>query len=501
MEKKKKRFSIGSKMYLFVTCIVLAAVFGTAALSYFISAGQIDTYFKRLAYNSATNFASFMDTDFLEELKTVAASDEFQAMRDRAEEEDNESELEEYLTEKGLWDRYCEERDLLCTYLYNMEDIKYLYVIVLGPADAESDMFLLDDYDNPIYETGYYEERESELRGMDPTRDIEPTINNGDWGWLCSAYAPVRNQSGKIVCHVGCDVDMEDIMKERVNFLVYTLIGAFVFTVLVLLGAILFANRVVVRPLNLLTAETRKFRPAENITYEQAGVIDIDLKSRDEISDIYNVIRSMEKNIVDYLNDLSGMHQEKLNMMLNLRKAEDDIKEREEKIGEISKEAYRDPLTGTGNKASYNKKAEQLNEQISSGAAEFGILMADLNNLKKINDEFGHKAGDNYIIGCSHIICEIYKHSPVFRIGGDEFVVILQGSDYKNRYALYEQITSEFAKTFADMSVDPPDRYSASVGMAEYAADDSMVELVFKRADKAMYVNKVKFKTENGSYR
>jgi len=58
-------------------------------------------------------------------------------------------------------------------------------------------------------------------------------------------------------------------------------------------------------------------------------------------------------------------------------------------------------------------------------APEFGVIGCDVNGLKKINDTLGHKAGDEYICAACKMLCEYFKHSPVFRIGGDEFVVIL----------------------------------------------------------------------------
>lgn len=65
---RKKGFSIGRKMYLFVIITVLAAAMGVTVLSYSINVNQIDTYFKRLANNSAQNFASMVDADYLYKL-------------------------------------------------------------------------------------------------------------------------------------------------------------------------------------------------------------------------------------------------------------------------------------------------------------------------------------------------------------------------------------------------------------------------------------------------
>ena len=494
MNSSKKRFSIGRKMYLFVIITVLASTFGTAGISHYINANQIDEYYKTLAYATAKNFGALADKEYLSRLKETAMSDEYQELRDRAEEEDNEQLIQDYLENAGLWDGYIETRDLLMNYLTNMKNIRYLYMVACGDASAISDMYMMDDMDSPIYITGYYEVRESEFMGMDTSGNIEPTISHGDWGWLCSAYVPIYAEDGSIICHVGCDVGMDDVMQERQRNMMYILIGALVFSAVVSMGAVLFIKRIVVNPLNSVTMEMKKFTPAENVNYQQAGVVQLDIRSQDEIRDIYQEIRSMQIRIIDYLNDLSVLQKDK-------EKAEDAVKSTVEQLGEVSKAAYRDSLTCVGSKAAYIKKTEELDKEIQKGTAQFAIVMIDMNHLKKINDDYGHKAGDSYIKGCCQVICEIYKHSPVYRIGGDEFVVILQGADYEERLAKLEQIKKIFAESYQNTEADLWERYSASVGMAEVASDDSTVDFVFKRADRAMYEDKELFKKKYGSYR
>jgi len=127
--------------------------------------------------------------------------------------------------------------------------------------------------------------------------------------------------------------------------------------------------------------------------------------------------------------------------------------------------------------------------------------MIDMNDLKHINDDYGHKAGDLYIKGCCHMICETFKNSPVFRIGGDEFVAILQGKDYSKREEKAAYLRKAFADSFDQPDTEPWLRYSAAVGLAEYSTDNSNYELVFKQADMAMYEDKKQFKEKYGSYR
>lgn len=185
----------------------------------------------------------------------------------------------------------------------------------------------------------------------------------------------------------------------------------------------------------------------------------------------------------------------------NLSQAESDIKEKEGQIGEISKVAFRDALTGVGSKAAFNQLAEELSADITEGKAALSVVMMDVNNLKYVNDTCGHDAGDAYLQGCCKIICETYRHSPVFRVGGDEFVAVLRNSDYEEREALAAKLNATFAETYAQEDKPAQERYSVAAGMADCEAGDTSLDQVFKRADKAMYAAKQEFKAKHGSYR
>ena len=124
--------------------------------------------------------------------------------------------------------------------------------------------------------------------------------------------------------------------------------------------------------------------------------------------------------------------------------------------------------------------------------------MVDINNLKHVNDEYGHKNGDMYIKGCCHMISDVFRYSPVYRIGGDEFIVILFGSDYENRIMLCKKLKDEFRATYEQQSIPSWLRYSAAVGLADKAAENPTTEFVFKSADEEMYKDKGQFKEKYG---
>ena len=124
----------------------------------------------------------------------------------------------------------------------------------------------------------------------------------------------------------------------------------------------------------------------------------------------------------------------------------------------------------------------------------------DVNNLKMINDTYGHEAGDSYIIGVCRVLCDVYSHSPVFRIGGDEFAVILKGRDYENRQLLIESLAQTFDVIWAQNENNPCYRFSGSFGMADSTVCKTTHETI-RAADDAMYRCKKNFKEKYGSYR
>ena len=167
---------------------------------------------------------------------------------------------------------------------------------------------------------------------------------------------------------------------------------------------------------------------------------------------------------------------------------------REQKIREESSANYekarRDDLTGIKNKNAYGEFETRLNQQIQSGEApEFAIAICDVNGLKLVNDTRGHKAGDSYIRDASKLVCETFKHSPVFRVGGDEFVAILRGSDFENR----EKLEHNFVEKVKANSES--DKVSVACGISVFdQTHDKNVSAVFERADALMYKNKITMK-------
>ena len=178
--------------------------------------------------------------------------------------------------------------------------------------------------------------------------------------------------------------------------------------------------------------------------------------------------------------------------VININDSMQREEEYKQRIDTVMNMANRDALTGVKNKNAYGIMENEANDKISAGSeGEFAVVVCDVNDLKKINDTKGHKAGDEHIREACMMICRVFKHSPVYRIGGDEFAVILKGEDYENRDSLMGEL-----RTQVQINKDEGKVVVAS-GMADFHKGvDTNLELVFTKADNEMYANKKELKDE-----
>ena len=158
--------------------------------------------------------------------------------------------------------------------------------------------------------------------------------------------------------------------------------------------------------------------------------------------------------------------------------------------------AYRDPLTKLRNTAAYKAWMDEFDMEIKLQSPDFGVIVLDVNGLKEANDSLGHEVGDKLIFAAAQTISEVFRRSPVFRIGGDEFVVVLTGEDLENREELMEELNHRCNNGIvkADGGIL---RFSIAKGIAFFDRKRDVKYIdVFRRADDAMYEDKRKIKEE-----
>ncbi len=197
-----------------------------------------------------------------------------------------------------------------------------------------------------------------------------------------------------------------------------------------------------------------------------------------------------------YINLKAALIEEKdgPQLIVGLMNIDEQVKRDQEYIYNLTiarNEANIDVLTGVKNKHAYVDVEAQLNAMIDEDEApEFAIAVLDLNGLKTINDTLGHQAGDEFLKEGCDVICSIFRHSPVFRVGGDEFAVICQGKDYHNIDLLMKRLEERNTANLEKGEV------VVAGGVAVYQGDRS-VAAVFERADVKMYENKRSLKKKS----
>ena len=184
--------------------------------------------------------------------------------------------------------------------------------------------------------------------------------------------------------------------------------------------------------------------------------------------------------------------QEGRRLVIGINDIDAQVRQEEEygrRLAQARIEANIDALTGVKNRNAYRVYEERMNAQIEMDRApEFAIVILDVNDLKKVNDNEGHKAGDQYLRDACKIICTTFKRSPVFRVGGDEFAVLSQGDDYERIDELIGQMHAHNEDAIKNGGI------IIALGMAKHAGEEK-VSMVYEKADQLMYENKSDLKS------
>lgn len=365
--------------------------------------------------------------------------------------------------------------DVDCIYIANVDRAGKAFVYIMDAATEDAcPPGCLD----PIYDM-------NKKLLKDPNVGFPAYITDTEeYGWLVTAGVPVYDDSGNVICYAMVDISMEEVRDEQMRFLLYLVGSILLLTAVVCVIAIVYVRRSVVTPI-LSLSEAAETYSTNDVTGHYA-FSDLDIHTGDEIEKLARSMQQMEDDIHTNIS--------------NLRAVSTELAKTRLEADQMNKLAKKDPLTGIRNKMSYNEHIAEMQQQLEQGDTKFGILIADLDNLKSVNDTYGHDKGDISIITLSNIICEVFAHSPVFRIGGDEFAVIIRNNDYTNVDDLIEEVSARFEALNEDTSLKPWEQISASLGYALYnSSKDEDVGSIFRRADRIMYDYKKKKKGQRNA--
>ena len=300
------------------------------------------------------------------------------------------------------------------------------------------------------------------------------------WGRFYSAYMPVFDSKGNVGGIIAVDVEAEWFEKRTREHIFTTLI--------ICIAAIAFGGIIVF----LITGKINK----------RIGFLNSEMTHlSEEVEDLAVELRlasGFKSNAFDaeYMSSKKDFHArvtdgfDELCVRLKLVR-----KELQKFIDEAHEMAYTDALTGAGNRNAYIEALKQLSNKIKKGNAAFSIAVFDINGLKNANDSFGHEFGDLMIVTAAEVLKKAVCLENLFRIGGDEFVAVMDRVSESELSIIFQNVDSFIAEKnskIEDFKIKAP--LAISKGASSFNPDsDSDVKSVFHRADDAMYADKTEY--------
>ena len=198
-----------------------------------------------------------------------------------------------------------------------------------------------------------------------------------------------------------------------------------------------------------------------------------------------------------HIRHIEMMCEDKRHVLFCMENIDDEVREKEEQLQHLKSVemmAKIDRLTGIRNNNAFVERMQSIDNRIHSADSDlsFGIVMCDVNDLKRVNDMRGHRFGDEMLQRACRMICDVYRNSQVYRTGGDEFVVVLMGEDYDIREELLENLRRE---SMANNRLRSGPVIACGMAVFDPSIDAKLID-VEKRADAEMYGNKAMLKSD-----
>ncbi len=361
-----------------------------------------------------------------------------------------------------------------CLYLIYLDkpNQHFIYVVDSAPEDDACPPGWID----PLYDFN------SKVLD-DPTIGFPAYITKTpQYGWLVTSGSPVYDSSNKVIGYACCDISMDLVRKTQADSIMTLFMYLMISLVIVSTVGAITIHFVFMRPVQNIAKVANSYDP-NNIDATHEVFKDLAVKTNDELTDLAESLKKIESDVKHHIEEITIKNKE--------------LAVSQNKTKRMKELANSDGLTGVRNKVAWNSDVARQNKHIKQHKdSDFAIVMVDLNYLKETNDKYGHDTGDICLKRLAKLICNVYAHSPVYRIGGDEFAVILKGEDYADRVHLEDSFKTKIAANLADKTIIEKHKISAAIGTASYDKEkDRRVEDVFKRADKLMYACKKEMKS------
>ncbi len=373
------------------------------------------------------------------------------------------------------------------TYYQDNIDLKYIYCI--RDTGGGSFVFTIDPTEDDPARFGDPVVSTDALYAASRGKASVDTVPYEDkWGKFYSAYSPVFDSKGNVAGIVAVDFAADWFDRQISNQM----------SIIIVITGL-------------------------SLSFGMVIVFMIASRSRKRVRALYKELNSLADGIEELANELSeGEKLEGIELLHEDTRRGDSSYDEVSAIGDkirslqkymrvqidhAQKKAYMDGLTGLENRTAYLEYSDELDERIRKNQnPSFAIAMFDINGLKEVNDNDGHDSGDSLILDAAGILKSAFTEARIFRIGGDEFVVICEEDGSGNEhgeipadaggcFAKYEQIVSSRLDTDSHYTI-------MSKGYARFdPATDRCFEDTFRRADKLMYESKTEYYEKYGDRR
>ncbi|MBQ3296008.1 MAG: diguanylate cyclase [Erysipelotrichaceae bacterium] len=378
------------------------------------------------------------------------------------------------LTEEDVgFEVYNEIYDDLTSFQNNI-DIEYIYAV--RKIDDNHFIFTVDpDPEDPAEFGEEVLVTEALISAGNGVAMVDNSPAQDEWGNFYSSYSPVFDSKGNIAGIVGIDFNSDwydlQIREHTISIAILTAASIAVG------GLIIFI---------LISNIRRRFDFISNelsVLSNDVDALTKEITSRNDYKESIENNTSDKEESIDEAGDEIELLGEKLHSMHN---------ELDNYLSFVREKANTDALTLVGNTTSYTERLKGIEEKITDKSADFSITIFDINDLKGINDYYGHQYGDLIIKAAADSLSSVFGIEDVYRIGGDEFIVIKENMDLKQMKEKVKEVNSKI-KLYDETEMEHKGTLSLSAGSTAYnPKKDRNFREIFKRADDLMYSNKKK---------
>ena len=339
-QPRKYRWSMQHKLNAMVICGILAVAVGLMAISYYVFCQRVDRRYDATLTHAAEACANSVSAEFIRFFWKQINTEEFRTLRDRAQAAGDDQPIADWLRSKpGFYVAYAQsegkspddDRDewsLMADY----EDLLSVLLEVKEYFETDGAYFQYDDgtatynlvdADESLLYIGTVEKPIPEFEDYADNAAVPPVTYRSEFGWLRTAMASVMDyETGEAAALAGVDINMTGVMHERIVFLRQSLLFVAILLIVAITLSVVILQRTTIKPLRQLAGAAMRFAN-EDRAFSKDDVICLDIRSNDEIGDLYREIKSMENRIVDYTEHLTQVTAEKERVSTELRTASD----------------------------------------------------------------------------------------------------------------------------------------------------------------------------------